>query len=329
MTASGQDANFQVFPLAFAIVDGKTEEAWTWFLTKLERIIVDSNSLSIISDRHSSIIKAKRVVFPHAHHGTYIVHLMRNMVLRYKNKGLAKMVCEPAFSYRRKDVDLCFAKIRQANGECAKYHEGIGTSKWSRTYFLGTRYNLLTSNTAEQLNNTLTKARSSPVIELFMFIQRMLTRWFSARRTKSAKCRGFVPEVEKVMQTHIRLTKGSKIANITTWSYQIRGLFGHSNTVSLENKVCTCQIFQKLMLPCGHALLAADSIGLPYVQLFGDFYKTQTWIDTYAGVIYPEAPLGDFPIPETITSILMFPPQTRRPSGRPKDKRVASTGESR
>ncbi|CAN6968527.1 unnamed protein product [Brassica oleracea var. botrytis] len=142
-----------------------------------------------------------------------------------------------------------------------------------------------------------------------MFIQRMLTRWFSARRTKSAKCQGFVtPEVEKVMQTHIRLTKGSKIANITTWSYQIRGLFGHSNTVSLENKVCTCQIFQKLMLPCGHALLAADSIGLPYVQLFGDFYKTQTWIDTYAGVIYPEALLGDFPIPETITSILMFPP---------------------
>ncbi|CAN6929520.1 unnamed protein product [Brassica oleracea] len=161
-----------------------------------------------------------------------------------------------------------------------------------------------------------------------MFIQRMLTRWFSARRTKSAKCRGFVtPEVEKVMQTHIRLTKGSKIASINTWSYQVRGLFGHPNTVSLENKVCTCQIFQKLKIPCGHALLAADSIGLPYIQLFGDCYKTQTWIETYAEVIYPDAPIGDFPIPATITSVIMLPPQTRRPSGRPRDKRVASTGE--
>ncbi|WZZ26193.1 hypothetical protein YC2023_009594 [Brassica napus] len=140
-----------------------------------------------------------------------------------------------------------------------------------------------------------------------MFIQRMLTRWFSARRTKSAKCRGFVtPEVEKVMQTHIRLTKGSKIANITDWSYQVRGLFGHANTVSLETKVCTCQVFQKLKIPCGHALLAADYIGLPYAQPFGDCYKTQSWIDTYAGVIYPEAPLGDLPVPDSIT---MLPPR--------------------
>ncbi|RID46045.1 hypothetical protein BRARA_I02732, partial [Brassica rapa] len=248
LTASGQDGNFQVFPLAFAV-----------------RIIADSNSLTIISDRHSSIIKAKLAAFPKAHHGACIVHLMHNVISRFKNKG--------------------------------------------------DRYNLLTSNTAEQLNNALTQSRSSPIIELFI-------------RTKSAKCRGFVtPEVEKVMQTHIRLTKGSKIASINTWSYQVSGLFGHPNTVSLENKVCTCQVFQKLKIPCGHALLAADSIGFPYVQLFGDCYKTQTWIETYAGVIYPDAPIGDFPIPATINSVIMLPPQTRRPSGRPRDKRVASTGE--
>ena len=336
LTASDQDANFQVFPLAFAVVDGEIEHAWTWFLTKLERIIADSNTLTIISDRHSSIIKAKRVVFPTTHHGACIVHLMCNVVSRYKNKGLVKMVCEAAFSYRRKDFDLSFAKIRKPNRECANYLEGIETSKWSRTYFLGDRYNIFTRNTAEQLNNALTKSRSSPIIELFMFIQRMLTRWFSAKRTKSAKCRRFVtPEVEKVMQTHIRLTKGSKIENITTWSYQIRGLSGQANTVSLENKVCTCQVFQKLKIPCVHALLAADSIGLPYIKLFDDCYRTQTWIDTYSqtwidtysGVIYPDAPIGDFPIRETITSVPMFPPQTRRSSGRPKDKRVASTGE--
>ena len=58
LTARGQDANFQVFPLAFAVVDGETEHAWTWFLSKVERIIADFTALSIISDRHSSILKA-------------------------------------------------------------------------------------------------------------------------------------------------------------------------------------------------------------------------------------------------------------------------------
>lgn len=45
LTASGQDANFQVFPLAFAVVDAETDRSWVWFLTKVERIIADSNTL--------------------------------------------------------------------------------------------------------------------------------------------------------------------------------------------------------------------------------------------------------------------------------------------
>ncbi|CAN7003748.1 unnamed protein product, partial [Brassica oleracea var. botrytis] len=77
----------------------------------------------------------------------------------------------------------------------------------------------------------------------------------------------------------------------------VRGLFGHPNTVHLDTKACTCQVFQKLKIPCGHAMLAAASIGLPYTQLVGDCYKTHHWIDTYSGVILPEAPLGDHPIP--------------------------------
>ncbi|WZZ49086.1 hypothetical protein YC2023_049193 [Brassica napus] len=117
------------------------------------------------------------------------------------------------------------------------------------------------------------------------------------RRTKSAKHRGTVtPEVEDIMQTHIRLTK-----------------------------VCTCQVFQHLKIPCGNALLAADSIGYPHSQLFRDCYKTQTWKETYSCVIYPEALLGDHPLPPAIENLSLQPPKTRRPSGRPKDKRIPST----
>ncbi|XP_018458450.2 uncharacterized protein LOC108829284 [Raphanus sativus] len=153
-----------------------------------------------------------------------------------------------------------------ANPACFKYLEDIHTSKWSRTYFLGNRYNLMTSNVAEQLNNAISKSRASPIVEMFMFIQRMLTRWFSAMRTKSSKHRGFyTPEVDKVIQTHIKLTKGSKISPSKEWSFSIRGIFGHGNTVHLDTKACTCQVFQKLKIPCGHGLMAADSVGLSYL----------------------------------------------------------------
>lgn len=186
----------------------------------------------------------------------------------------------------------------------------------------------MTSNIAEQLNNAISKFRASPIVEMFMFIQRMLTRWFSARRTKSAKHRGFcTPEVDKVIQTHIKLTKGSKINPSKDWSFFVRGLFGHGNTVHLDTKCCICQVFQKLKIPCGHALLAADSVGLPYNQLVGDYYKTQHWVNTYAGVIYPEVDPGEIAIPPAIADLTIYPPKTRRPSGRPRDGRIPSTGE--
>ncbi|CAN7131733.1 unnamed protein product [Brassica rapa subsp. narinosa] len=104
-------------------------------------------------------------------------------------------------------------------------------------------------------------------------------------------------------------------------------VFGHPYTVALDNKFCPCQVFQKLKIPCGHALLVADSIGLPHVQLVGECFKTLTWKDTYCGVIYPEAPFGEFTIPPAILSLNLQPPNTRRPSGRPKDKRIPSTSE--
>ena len=68
MTANGQDAKFQVFPLAFAVVDSKNDASWTWFFQKVERIIVDNPSPTITSNRHSSIYTAKGKIFPKAHH---------------------------------------------------------------------------------------------------------------------------------------------------------------------------------------------------------------------------------------------------------------------
>ncbi|KAF3553755.1 hypothetical protein F2Q69_00016822 [Brassica cretica] len=75
-----------VFPLAFAVVDAETDESWHWFLAKVERIIADSNALTIISYRNNSLLKAKQIVFPKAPHRACIVHIMRNVVSRFKNK---------------------------------------------------------------------------------------------------------------------------------------------------------------------------------------------------------------------------------------------------
>ena len=55
LSACCQDGNFQIFPLAFGIVDSENEDAWEWFLSQLKTFVEDAHHLVFVSDRHGSI----------------------------------------------------------------------------------------------------------------------------------------------------------------------------------------------------------------------------------------------------------------------------------
>lgn len=62
LSASAQDGNFQVFPLAFAVVDSENDDAWEWFFQKLQTFVYNVPELVFISDRHASISSGLRKV---------------------------------------------------------------------------------------------------------------------------------------------------------------------------------------------------------------------------------------------------------------------------
>ena len=55
MTASAQDGNYQVFPLAIGIVDSENDKAWEWFFKMLLHFIPNKEETVFVSDRHASI----------------------------------------------------------------------------------------------------------------------------------------------------------------------------------------------------------------------------------------------------------------------------------
>ncbi|XP_008463110.2 uncharacterized protein LOC103501336 [Cucumis melo] len=52
LSASTLDANYQIFPLAFCVVDSKNDSSWTWFCNQMKRIIGGRNEVVIVSNRH-------------------------------------------------------------------------------------------------------------------------------------------------------------------------------------------------------------------------------------------------------------------------------------
>lgn len=57
-TASAQDGNYQIFPLAFAMVDSENDMSWEWFFQELSAFVDGSEGLVFVSDRYASIYKA-------------------------------------------------------------------------------------------------------------------------------------------------------------------------------------------------------------------------------------------------------------------------------
>ena len=114
------------------------------------------------------------LVFPQAHHRASLVHIRRNDKGRYgKKSGLPALVWQAGNTFRLKDFNNVCETISMG---CWNFIEEMGLANWSRVHFTGERYNLMSSNIAESLNNALLPARGSPVVALLEFIMKILAR---------------------------------------------------------------------------------------------------------------------------------------------------------
>ena len=98
LTALTTDANGQILPLAFAVVDAENNMSWTWFVGLVrEHIIKSMPEICIISDRHAGIFRASEKI---SENGTLTVH--HRICLRHLKSNLMKHVSHPGIK------DLCW-----------------------------------------------------------------------------------------------------------------------------------------------------------------------------------------------------------------------------
>lgn len=95
LMAVAQDENKNIFPIAFALVEGETEEAWSFFLRNLRMHVTPQPNLCLISDRHQSIKSAYNNPdngwqHPPSSHVYCIRHIAQNFMREFKDKELRK-----------------------------------------------------------------------------------------------------------------------------------------------------------------------------------------------------------------------------------------------
>lgn len=196
-------------------------------------------------------------------------------------------------------------------------------------YFMGERYNVMTSNVAESLNAVLKEARELPIISIIEFIRTTLMSWFALRREAAKAETSFLPPKKReLVHKNFEQSVSFSVRRIDKLENEVHGNCAGAFHVKLKEKSCSCRSFDLLHIPCSHAIAAAVTEGVQIPSLMANEYSIENWRMSYQKSI-KHVPNVDaaYPLPEPISTLQLCPPITRRPPGQPKKKRILSRGE--
>ncbi|GKA95639.1 hypothetical protein Tco_0817734 [Tanacetum coccineum] len=125
---------------------GETGPSWTWFLSKLKECIGEIPDLTIISDRHAAILSGKL-----------------NLVDEFR-------MAINELQAKKPDV---YQRLIEA-----------GVERWSRAYFTHDRYNYMTSNSADSINNLTRDVRKAPITNLIEWYRQLVEKWYCERQER-------------------------------------------------------------------------------------------------------------------------------------------------
>ncbi|XP_054778459.1 uncharacterized protein LOC129286535 [Prosopis cineraria] len=165
LSASADDADNDLFPVAYAIVSGEKLQEWTWFMHNLKDIM-GSLEVTIVSDRHNAIIGAVGAVFGGNRHAFCYRHIKENFSAEFVKIGRRgrratttskedALKLLDAIAYARIDLEFnrAMGNLRAFCPELAQWLETNGDiNRWALSKFPFCKWDNITNNLSESFN---------------------------------------------------------------------------------------------------------------------------------------------------------------------------------
>lgn len=150
LCALGRDANNQIYPIAWALVEKETYDSWFWFLALLNKDLKIPNQgegWAVIFDQQKGLIGAIEDIIPKVEHRMCARHIYANWKKKKPGHDLQKRFwrCAKApnqilFNYNR-------ARLAQITPEGARDMMNTSPEHWSRAHLkIGSNYDSVDNN---------------------------------------------------------------------------------------------------------------------------------------------------------------------------------------
>ncbi|KAH0656254.1 hypothetical protein KY285_031136 [Solanum tuberosum] len=307
------DGNDNILPLAFAIVDKESKEAWKWFFRNLSaHVIKNREGICVISDRAKGILTSlqelRRFQEPQVFHRFCIRHLKSNFQSRFPNRDLSRLMWRADSAHQVRKFESLMWQIKEENVEAYEYLMEIPLEKWIVSYDDGKRWGVLTTNLSESFNGVLKKARGLPVTAMVkLSLEQTIERY--TRRSQIAQQ---LQEQNELWTGRFKIKweknyESSKRHFVFNWniptgvyvvrSIEVDGTGGNPHCVSLNKRKCDCGKWANLHFPCSHVMKVIDRMGELARNFVRKHFTIDNYVATYSGLFSPVGHEAYWPSP--------------------------------
>ncbi|KAJ7952928.1 Transposon protein, putative, Mutator sub-class [Quillaja saponaria] len=209
----------------------------------------------------------------------------------------------------------------------------IPLEQWALAHDGGHRFDFMTTNLGECMNNVLKGARQVPITALVRLTFYRCVKYFVEHRAYINAQLGagnqYTTDTIEKIQNWAERAGGHELRQFHTGlgiieiKTQFRGWQarkgGNQHTVRLNERTCTCNKPQQYILPCSHVIAACASMHLNYTDFIGEWYKLRNQELVYTPQFNPvmhDDYWPEFQFPHVVPDMSKL-----RKKGRPKTHR--------
>ncbi|KDP28012.1 hypothetical protein JCGZ_19092 [Jatropha curcas] len=331
LAAISIDADDGIFPIAFGVIDAETDDNWHWFLSELKSAIATSRQITFVADFQNGIKKSFAEVFDKCYHSYCLRHLAeklnRDLKGQFSHEARRFMINDfyaAAYAPRLEGFQRSVENIKGISPDAYNWVVRSEPEHWANAFFGGARYNHMTSNFGQQLYSWVSEAHELPITQMIDALRGKMMETIYTRRVESNEwMTKLTPSKEGKLQKETSIARSLQVLLSHGSTFEVRG--ESVDIVDIDHWDCSCKGWQLVGLPCCHAIAVFECIGRSPYDYCSRYFTVESYRSTYAESIHP-VPNVDRPIQgeSSDVGVIVTPPPTKRPPGRPKTKQAES-----
>lgn len=286
LVAVGRDAEDHVYPIAWQVVEVESYDTWANFLRQLsiDFDLGDGSGITVCSDRHKGLMKARRDVLKNAAHRHCARHLFANWAKRHRGADFRPVFWRCVNAAFKEDLDNAMKFLRTKTVPGYQELASLQGHNWTKAQFdEHCKCDIPHNNLSESFNSLILPARCLPIVSMSEWIY----DWCLKKRGEllNQALKWTTPLVPRAMQKlrvnsllarHCTIVPGGKTA------YRVHDhLRSYVHSIDMDAHKCSCRTWQLSGIPCQHALACVKQHGCKPEDLVSPYFTTEMYIKTY------------------------------------------------